>query len=593
MNIESFKHIYFSTLLSIFLLLIITTAHAQKENANQAKDSIKELPEKESVLPESKVYKDNPIGDYNEAYYKVSRLNNVMGLPPNKYNLQTPQATLEHFIVHCRNQDYKAAAYALNLNLLPDNIDEKAIQELAQKLYIVLDSRVKIDWDGLSDRPDGQSDIQTTTNQAIAGNPRRSVVFGAVDLGERDIVLRLQRVKYKEYGAFWLVSSNTVENIEDLYTEYGPRKLDRMMPSWARFKLFNAPIWKLVGTFILMGISFLVEWIFYKLLKFIFKRFKKIWLTTIASKLAKPGAIAFGVLFFYITLNELISFAGPFASNIYTLLLILVVGSITWFIMKFIDSFMIYVAENQIADVSMEENSEARQSLTYISVARRIITFLVTIIGISIVLSQFRSLEKLGISLLASAGVVTVILGVAAQSTLGNIIAGIQIAITKPAKIGDTVIINDNWGYVEDIRFTYMVVRTWDLRRLVVPLKDIISKTFENWSMTSANQIRPITLYADYHVDVDKIREKFKEFLESSDKWDRETSPSVQVVEVTDKAIKIRALCSGKDATTSWDLHCELREKLVKYISSLEKGNYLSRSRLLVDTKWDQNQNNL
>ena len=137
-------------------------------------------------------------------------------------------------------------------------------------------------------------------------------------------------------------------------------------------------------------------------------------------------------------------------------------------------------------------NEESRKLLTYISVARRLITFLVIIIGGYIILSQFRSLEKLGISLLASAGVATVIIGVAAQSTLGNIIAGLQIAFTKPVRVGDTVIIDDDWGYVEDIKFTFMVVRTWDLRRLVVPLKYVISNTFENWSMTSSHQIRPI-----------------------------------------------------------------------------------------------------
>ena len=106
--------------------------------------------------------------------------------------------------------------------------------------------------------------------------------------------------------------------------------------------------------------------------------------------------------------------------------------------MRFIDSFMVYVAETKIGDANPEENNEARMMMTYISVARRVITFVVIIVGISVILSQFRSLEKLGISLIASAGLATVILGVAAQSTLGNIIAGIQIAITRPARIGDT-----------------------------------------------------------------------------------------------------------------------------------------------------------
>ncbi len=303
---------------------------------------------------------------------------------------------------------------------------------------------------------------------------------------------------------------------------------------------------------------------------------------TMAKRLAKPAGIAIGVLVFYILLNELISFGGPFARWLYAILLIVVVSAIAFFIMRFIDSFMVYVAENKIGSVDAEEHEDARMKLTYISVARRIVTFVVIIVAASIILSQFRSLEKLGISMLASAGLATVILGIAAQSTLGNIIAGIQIAITRPARIGDVVIMDDEWGYVEDIRFTYMIVRTWDLRRLVIPLKKIISETFENWSMTSAHQVRPIELYADYKIDVSKVRSKFEELLRNSEKWDEEKEPVLQVVEMTEKAIKMRALCSAKNPQKAWDLHCELRESLVRYICDLENGLYLSKSRVIV-----------
>ena len=199
------------------------------------------------------------------------------------------------------------------------------------------------------------------------------------------------------------------------------------------------------------------------------------------------------------------------------------------------------------------------------------------------IFSQFRSLEKLGISLLASAGLITIILGVAAQNTLGNIIAGIQIALTQPASIGDTVNIENEWGYVEDIRFTYMVVRTWDSRRLIIPLKDVISKPFENWSMTSPKQVRPIIIYADYHIDVQKVRDKFAQLLVDSGNWDEEHEPTVQVTGVTEKSIQIRALCSAKDASTTWDLHCTLREQLVRFIASLNNGEYLAKQRFKIE----------
>ncbi|MBQ0738770.1 mechanosensitive ion channel, partial [Aquimarina celericrescens] len=556
-NYSTFTYFLFIFILSSGVL------YAQKTQDSTSQKTNTSLPSKNPTVEDYGSFKSNPIKEYNEAYYILDRLNNSIGLPPNEYNFQTPQSVLEHFVRKARNNEYKEAAYALNLNLYPDNISEEDAAILAEKLYFVLNQRVNINWDELPDRPDGQIDIQTTTNQAVAGNPRRSIVFGEVDMDGRGIVFRVQRVKYKDYGAFWLISQNTVENIDALYATYGPRKLDRMMPDWARIKILKMPVWKFVGALIILVICYFIgKFVAYFLRKLFLKSDKK-WINHIANKLATPAGFAVGVLAFYLLLNHLISFAGAFASTLYAILLVIVIGSVTWFFMRMIDYFMLYVAENKIGDTSVEENTEARRMLTYISVARRIVTFLVIIIGASVILSQFRSLEKLGISLLASAGVATVILGIAAQSTLGNIIAGIQIALTKPARIGDTVVFEDEWGYVEDIRFTYMVVRTWDWRRLVIPLKQVISETFENWSITSAHQIRPIVLYADYKIDVKKIRKKFKELLESNENWDKNHPPVVQVVDTTEKAIKIRCLCSSKDASSTSDVHCELREELV------------------------------
>ncbi len=574
--------------LILFLLLFTFQINLAQDEDSTATTNGRLLPSSEPTVPENGNYGVNALQEYNEAYFTVNRLNEAIGLPPNKFNFQSPQATLEHFVLNCRNGNYKDAAYALNLNLLPDSLTPEQAATLAEKLYFILNQRVSIDWGGLSDRPDGQIDISTTTNKAIAGKPLRSVVFGEVSLNGRDVVMRLQRVKYKDFGAFWLISSNTVENIDALYEQYGPRELDRMMPDWARIKWLNMPVWKFAGTLLLGFLAYFLGKLSLFILRRLFRKSKQVWVNTIAKKLATPAAWAIGVLFFYVTLNKLISFGGSFASSLYAILLIAVIGTITWFIMRFIDSFMVYVAETKIGDADPEENNEARMMMTYISVARRVITFIVIIIGLSVILSQFRSLEKLGISLIASAGLATVILGVAAQSTLGNIIAGIQIAITRPARIGDTVIIDDEWGYVEDIRFTYMVVRTWDQRRLVVPLKTIISNTFENWSMTSAHQVRPIILHADYEIDVSKIRSKFEELLKNNENWDEEEPPKVQVVETTEKGIKIRALCSAKDASTTWDLHCELREELVNYICQLENGKHLSKTRLQFENHFEE-----
>jgi len=569
--------------LFIFLVLFsVFPVIAQQDSTAVSKG---DFPKLSDTIPSKGTYQSNPIGDYNEAFYLIDRLNENIGLPPNRLNFQTPQATLEHFIVSCRAGNFEDAAYALNLNLFPKEVTKAEAAILAEKLFFVINQRVSVNWDNVSDRPDGQIDLTTSTNSAIAGNPRRSIIFGEVDLDGRDAVLRLQRLKLNDYGAFWMIAANTVENIEPLYAVYGPRKLDRIMPNWSRASIFGVPLWKLIGTFLLLFIAYLIGRGFSYITRTLLLKSDRAWMQTIAHKMSKPAGLALGILFFYITLNELISFSGPMASTIYAILLMVVIAVIAWFLMRFIDAFMTYIAENRIGDSSIEENTHARMMMTYVSVARRILTIIIIVVAISVILSQFRSLEKLGISLLASAGLITIILGVAAQNTLGNIIAGIQIALTQPAKIGDTVYINDEWGYVEDIRFTYMVVRTWESKRLVIPLKDVISKPFENWSMTNSHQLRPIVIYADYKTDVDAVRKKFSELLKASDDYDEDNPPIVQVTHTTEKTIAIRALCSAKDATTAWELHCKLLEELVAFVAQLDDGAHLSKSRIVIENR--------
>ena len=564
--------------LSFSIFLLPHSVLAFQQDSISTEDT---LPSEDKIDEQNQSnYLPNSLKDYNEAYYQLTRLNNPLGLPPNKFNLQTPQATLEHFVISCRNKNFKEAAYALNFNLFPDNITEEEAINVAQKLYFVMDQRVAINWDGLSDRPDGQVDIRTTTNQAVAGKPRRSVVFGEAQIENRDIIFRLQRVKYQDYGAFWLISANTVENTEELYQVYGPTFLDRYMPTWSQAKIGTVPLWKPVLTFLLLIVSYILGKVVILLIRRIAQSFDRPIIMALSKKLGVPAALATGVLFFYISLNELISYSGAYSSTIYAILLAIVIASGTWFFMRILDFAMRYVAEHKIGDVTSENSHESRQLFTYLSVARRILTFTVVIIGTSIILSQFRSMEKLGVSMLASAGLATIILGIAAQSTLGNIIAGVQIALTKPARIGDTVLIEGRWGYVEDIRFTYMIVRTWDLRRLIVPLKTVISDTFENLSITSPHSLNEIELYVDYRVDVDKLRAKFKELLEASEDWDEEHPPIIQVTEMTEKSLKVRAICSASTAVIAWDLHCRLREQMVAYIKELEEGIYFTRSRV-------------
>ncbi|HKJ49058.1 MAG TPA: mechanosensitive ion channel domain-containing protein [Christiangramia sp.] len=553
----------------------------EKDTTNQSEDQ--KLPTKETIVKDSTANAGNTLNEYTDAYYKAGKWNMGIGYPPVDINLQTPQAALEHFIINSRNNNFKQAAYSLNLNLLPNDLTHDEAALLAEKLNFVFERQISIGWDELTDRPDGQIDVSTSTNKAVAGKPRRSVSFGKTDLKGRDIVFRLQRVKFKDNSPIWLISSQTVENIEPLYKTYGPRKLDRMIPSWISFEIFGVPVWKLIGTILLILLAYFISRIVSHYIRKIFSGTDKYWIKNIANRLASPAGAAVGILIFYLLLNNLISFTGPLARGIYTLLLIIIISIITWLVMRVIDYIMDFFAEHKVDDLSKEENAEARKMMTYISVGRRIFIFVIVFIGASVIFSQFPSLEKLGISLMASAGIATVVFGIAAQSTLGNIVAGVQIAITKPAKIGDAVIISGSYGFVEDITFTYMVVRTWDLKRKVIPLKSVISESFENLSMTSSKSKLEIEMQTDYRVDVSKIRSKFRELLKNYEEWDDEEEATVQVEAITNQVIKIRCLCTAKDYPTAWDLHCKVREDLIKYVAELEDGVYLSKTRVKLE----------
>ena len=170
--------------------------------------------------------------------------------------------------------------------------------------------------------------------------------------------------------------------------------------------------------------------------------------------------------------------------------------------------------------IHLEEEGGARLRITRLAVVKHVLTFIVICVGLAFGFWQFNLFENLSLSLLASAGVASVLLGVASREVLGNIMAGIQIAVTQPASIGDSILFEGQWGAVEELTYTYLTIRTWDARRIVVPLSYFISHPFENWSMKSAHTIQPIYLYVDYTIDVQTVRSKFHDLVNKCTDWD-------------------------------------------------------------------------
>jgi small-conductance mechanosensitive channel len=215
--------------------------------------------------------------------------------------------------------------------------------------------------------------------------------------------------------------------------------------------------------------------------------------------------------------------------------------------------------------VDKADNVKERQVLTQVTFIRKMVIFLVVLIGLSLFLLQFDGVRKYGATFLTSAGVAGIIIGLAAQKTIGNLLAGVQIAFTQPIKIGDAVLVENEWGWIEEINLTYVVVKIWDQRRLVLPITYFTEQTYQNWTRNSADIIGSVFLFTDYKIPIDELRTEFEEILANTDLWDR-NSQVLQVTDCTEKTMKIRLLMSARDSPTAWDLRCLVREKMLVFI---------------------------
>jgi small-conductance mechanosensitive channel len=219
----------------------------------------------------------------------------------------------------------------------------------------------------------------------------------------------------------------------------------------------------------------------------------------------------------------------------------------------------------------------ARKHVTQTQILQRIAAFLIWFGAVAAMLMTFDGVRQYGISLLASAGAAGIILGLSLQPVLKNLVAGIQIAVTQPIKIGDSLIVEGDYGTVEDITATYVVIRTWDLRRLVVPLSYFIEQPFQNWTRQSTNLLGTAMFYLDYSTPVAALREKAKAIVEDSALWDRNVF-AVQVTDFRERTMEIRVLVSASTSGRLFELRCLVREALITYLQT-EHPQSLPRTR--------------
>jgi small-conductance mechanosensitive channel len=235
-------------------------------------------------------------------------------------------------------------------------------------------------------------------------------------------------------------------------------------------------------------------------------------------------------------------------------------------------------------DLGADGDFLSRKQVTQVRLLKRAAITLIAIVTVSIALMTFDSVRQFGVSLFASAGVAGIVAGLAARPILANLIAGLQIALTQPIRLEDAVLVEGEWGWIEEISNTYVVVRLWDWRRLIVPLTYFIEKPFQNWTREAGAIIGAVYLFVDYTAPIDALRERLERIAHESKLWDGQVV-NLQVTDATEKTIQLRALVSARSAPQNWDLRCEVREKLIAYLRDQHPDALPRRRQQIVDAQ--------
>lgn len=235
----------------------------------------------------------------------------------------------------------------------------------------------------------------------------------------------------------------------------------------------------------------------------------------------------------------------------------------TYFLAKIISFGKIIIFRN--IESNSQEEFKYRKLRTQLDFIEKFTLVCLCIAGLVAIILSFDEAKKFGSSFIASAGLAGIIIGIAAQKSLANLIAGFQIAFTQPFKLGDTVVVDGEWGHIKEITLTYIVVKSWDKRNLVVPITYLLEKPFQNWTRSNEKTMGTVFLYVDYSMPVEELRKEFMRLMAESELWDGETA-SLYVIDATEKTMQLRALISAKTASDAFNIKVYIRENLIKFI---------------------------
>ncbi|MCY0093172.1 mechanosensitive ion channel family protein [Hoeflea ulvae] len=504
-----------------------------------------------------------------DAYFETGPLNPGL-VDTVRIDRDTPQATVESFLHHSRAGNYAAAAHLLDLGAIEPERQSSVGAERARQLEQILNRKVWLKWEDIPDRRDGL-DVTASPKELLAGEPRRSIRLALIDLDDRPVPIRLERVKPAGGDPVWVFAAQTVDNLPALDRLYGESWLERSLPDWARQQVTaGLAAWQVIAIPVLLISSLLAGWCVYRLLRDAGQRLAPRFSGRLLGRLALSLAVLTGAIVAYLVQRHLFVFSATIDTFLGPLMLLVLLGGGLTVFVQTIDMILERTLIRDIAELEKPENREMRAFQTNLSAFRRIGIVLAVVFAAGLLMTQINLFATTGVALIGSAGVVTLILAYAARSALSNIMASLQIAISKTAAVGDSLYFENRWCYVEKINFTYVQLKTWDKRRLIVPVTYFVSEPFENWTKRDPTMTKVVRLRLHHSADVDALRARFQQFVESDDKVIDKDGARVLVVDHDATGMVVGFYATAEEPLTAWTMECELREAMLKAARELE-----------------------
>ncbi|WP_312845178.1 mechanosensitive ion channel family protein [Vreelandella populi] len=498
-------------------------------------------------------------------WFIVDELNPGLDEAPEDMSLSTPRDALRNFLQLTEEEEFAAAAHVLNLSAFESSEQQERGTQLAKQLAEVLRRGEWINASDLSGRQDAAIEDPSGQNPRT-GEPRRDIEVASLKAEGETYDIRLGRYRLDDQDPIWLIMPDSVSAIPTLYEEHGPSMLEGYIPERLKTSVGMLNLWEWIAIPLFVLIIASVGWGVYRFVGLVARWLPSGALSIFATRIKSPVSLITMSAVAQTLLNYVVSFSAVATTTFRIMLIAVMAWAVGTIALRVVDTIMLRMTRRLVGEIDDTKPKDERKLLTTLYALRRGI-ILATVIAVSIyVLSQIQLFETLGLSILASASVLAVLVGIAGQAVLGNILASFQLSLAKPIRIGDLVIFEGQWCYVEGIFYTFISLRVWDDRRLIVPVTYFTSKPFENLSVKSAKMYRSLELILHLSADISLIREKFIEFAKEEDAIVEHHKLLCYVTGQTATAQTVTCYLMASEPLAGWAAEMTVRERLMAFI---------------------------